>query len=104
MRQSVPVVVACLALGPQVIGQCGPQVAVAVSVLEQSAALDAVWILDTVQQIAACEVYGPFYGQIQTVSDLVFDTASQRNAQSDFRTFGFGDGYAGTYIYKVSAV
>ena len=50
------------ALGPEVVAQREAEVAIAVGILEQAAALDAIRVLDTIQSVAGREVHGPDSG------------------------------------------
>ena len=67
---------ASLALGPEVVGECHLEHAVAVGVLEESAALDAVDILPPVEVIAHREAHHPLSREVQPLADLVFHACS----------------------------
>ena len=59
---------ASLALGPEIVGECHLEHAVAVGVLEEPAALDAVDILPPVEVIAHREAHHPLSREVQPLA------------------------------------
>ena len=72
-----------LALHPDVVGECQLQHAVAVGVLEESAALDAVEVFPPVELITRCEPEDPLCDEVQPLPDFVFDAGTDGQTHRD---------------------
>ena len=73
--------------------------AVAVSILEQSAALDAIRVFYAIQAIVAGKVHRPLQCHIHPVGSLVFHTSTHRQVDTHLCLTGLTGSNAQTYIY-----
>ena len=71
------------ALHPEVVGECQLQHAVAVGVLEESTALDAVEVFPPVELVTGCDPEDPLCDEVQSLPDLVFDAGTDGQTHRD---------------------
>ena len=68
---------------PEVVGYCQLEGVVAVGVLEESAALDAIYVGSSVEVVTGCKAYRPFYCDIQALGGFPFHTGSYWQVHGD---------------------
>ena len=84
-------------LCPQVIGQRQPQLTVAVSILEQSATLDAIRVFLAVQTVVAAEVHRPLQCHVPALAGFILDATADGDTDAHLGFVGLGDD--GSYTY-----